>query len=147
MTQNGHPFPRWHDLASTVPNGEKPPPAGNALEDMRTSVRAFHSRSGNQVLYGARKKNLTRVSMSGHASTDMHGDARYVLAFDDALTRVNAAADGQSQAANHLPDRASAFDRASRAVKDGKDTIARGVHYSAAESRDFPTNLLLISVD
>src|SRR5436190_983336 len=52
-------------------DGEKPPPAGDALEDMRTSIRAFHSRAGNQVLHGAGEKNLPGVGAGGYAGTDV----------------------------------------------------------------------------
>src|SRR5260370_2423018 len=65
---------RWQDLASAFLDGEKPPPAGDALEDMRTSIHAFHFRSGDQVLHRARKKNLPRLSAGGYACTDVHSD-------------------------------------------------------------------------
>ena len=114
---------------------------------MRTSIEAFHSRSGDQVLRGAREKNLPRVSAGGYAGTDVHGDTSHVVAFNYALTSVNTAADRQSQVANRVPECASAFNRARRTVKGCKDTIARGVHHPAAEMRDFLANLLLIVAD
>ena len=77
----------------------------------------------------------------------MHSDPGHVVAFNDALASVNTAADRQSQTANHVPDRAGAFDRARRTVKGCEDTIARGVHYPAAETRDFLANLLMMVVD
>src|SRR6185503_5030432 len=125
----------------------KPPPARNAFEDMRTSVRAFHSRSGDQVLHRAREKNLPGVSVSGYPGTDVHSDTSHVVAFNYALTSVNTAADRQSQTANHVPDRAGAFNRARWTVKGCEDTVARGVHYAAAETHDFLANLLMIVVD
>jgi hypothetical protein len=97
-------FLQWQDLTGTSFDGEKPPPAGDALEDMKTSIRAFHSRSGDQVLHGAREKNLPGVSAGGYAGTDVHSDASHVVAFNYALTSVNTAADRQSQTANHVPD-------------------------------------------
>ena len=114
---------------------------------MRTSIRAFHSRAGDQVLHGAGEKNLPGVGPGGYAGTDMHSDTSHVVAFDDALAGVNAAADPQSQRANHVPNRVGAFNRARWAVEGCKDTIPRGVHYPAAETRDFLANLLVIVVD
>ena len=85
--------------------------------------------------------------MSGYPGTDVHSDASHVVPFNHALTSVNTAADRQSQAANHVPNRAGTFDRARWTVKGCKDTIARGVHHPAAETRDFLANLLVIVVD
>ena len=77
----------------------------------------------------------------------MHSDPSHVVAFNCALASVNTAADRQSQTANHVPDRAGAFNRARWTVKGCEDTVARGVHYAAAETHDFLANLLMIVVD
>ena len=147
-----HPISRCsscerQDLTGIFFDREKPPPAWDALEDVRTSIRAFHSRSGDQILHGAGEKNLSGLSAGCYTGTDVHSNASHLVAFNYALTSVNTAADRQSQSANHVPDRAGAFNRARWTVKGCEDTIARGVHYPAAEPRDFLANLLMIVVD
>src|ERR1700738_2800583 len=88
LTQSRYLFPQVARPPGSFFDGEKPPPACDPLEDMRTSIRAFHSRAGDQVLHRAGEKNLPRVGPSGYAGTDVHSDSSHVIAFNYALAGV-----------------------------------------------------------
>ena len=99
---------------------EQPPFAGYALQRMGPAIGEADSRSGHQILHGARHDDLIGAGVADHASGDVHGQTAQVVVADFALSGVEPDPDLDSQPAGVLYQLPAAADRPGGPVEEAR---------------------------
>src|ERR1700686_1655964 len=96
----------------------------DALQLVATSIVESQSRPRDQVLDSLRGEDLRRLSESGDAGGEVHGDPGGLFACRADLAGVDAGANLDSQRPDSLHDRLRAFHAPCRPVERSEKTIA-----------------------
>src|SRR5262245_65919000 len=100
---------------------------------MRSTLLESNAGPRNEIFDSARDEHFAGRGVRRHARPDVNSDAADLLADDLAFSRVETAPDFETERANRVANAARAANRALRTVERGKETVARGTDFPAAE--------------
>src|SRR4029077_4747468 len=101
----------------------------------------------DEVLDGARDKDLARLSGLHHARGDVQGDSARAAVADLALPRVKPGPDSEAKLQELIADLERAPDRARGAVEDGRDAAFPSLDFSAGVALQRLAHDRVVAVD
>src|SRR5512133_594203 len=115
-------------------DGIEPPLTGQALELRRAAALEHESRTGDEILDGARDEDFAGLRLFGDSRADVDCDAADLAVDELAFAGEEAGADLKSEFADRFGDRAGAADGACGAVEACEESVAGDVEFGAAEA-------------
>jgi hypothetical protein len=111
------------------------PFAGDTLERLNAAVTETQPGAGDQVLYGARYKNLACTGKRRNARADVNGDAADIISDHLAFAGMEPGTNLDTERLDFLGNRTRAANPASRTVKGSEKAVARRFDFMAAKAR------------
>ena len=112
-----------------------------------TSIREPEPRSGHEIFGRAGDQDLAWACCGSHAGADVHGDPAQFALDRLTLTSVQPGPYVEVQRARAVPDGAATTDRAGRAVKCGKHSVAHGIKHPSSVPFDFGPRHGLVRIE
>jgi hypothetical protein len=112
------------------------------------TIIELYAGADHQVLNRARRYDFIGSGRVCHASGDVHGHSRYVVAPSLDLSRVYARPNAEPEVVSDtMSDSASTFDRTGRAVEGGQRPIASSFYVDATKALKMVQDKFVIAIE
>src|SRR6185369_384701 len=123
------------------------PFAGHALQRAHATFLEADAGARNEILDHRRDQHFSCAGLSGHACSNMHGDAPDVVACQLDLTGVQTGADLEPEAADRTSDCTCTADRARGSVERRQQAVADELDLAPAESLEMPAYHVVMLIE
>jgi hypothetical protein len=111
-----------------------------------TALREGQVRARNEVLDRPRHETFTGIGLFHGSGRQVHGDAAYIASCDLDLANVNSCTQIQTDRFYFFDDGKSGMHCACGTIENGKEAIAHGLDFPAAEISKFRSHYLVVHI-